>query len=334
MKIKQNNITGIIRPNENILQFLIIVIIILALPQSINSLYSFNDALNYLMIESQLENDSVYTKTSGGPIHFIVIIAGCASFIAPLIFMYYLTLPKKKLAYIILLGLITFTSPLNETASGARGPLVKFCLVMILLYLFFMPFYSVKIKRILLLLGLIIGVGVLFIFNLLTMRKFYYMDEDSVNFTYLGYYSQNFLNFDAYGLDANGIRYGTRTATMLTKLFMPSMPSTYIERVTYFKDMKMNEGCFSTFVGDFTLDYGPIFSFFLFMLVSLWLNSRIKRRGKFPFSSLFIFYFLFNLFAGGLFLHPFCNLGGNLQIIVLIALYVVFSRNQNLNLIK
>ena len=78
------------------------------------------------------------------------------------------------------------------------------------------------------------------------------------------YYGQSFLNFNNYGLDAGGIRYGDRTANFFKSFLFDDVPHNFVERREKYSHLKIDDYYFYTFVGDFTIDYGPILAVLLF----------------------------------------------------------------------
>ncbi len=304
------------------------------MPSSISALINFNDTLDSLIsVMPELENEGAVSSSNQG-VNYLVVLGGCGSTLAPLLFMYYLTLDKRKTIITCLLFFIAMSSVLNDTAAGARGPLVKFSITMVLLYYFLKPFYSKKVKKMFVFVFAVVLGGGLLVFYLLTLVKFGYRGDDYISQSFLGYFSQNFLYFDSYGLDAGGIRYGTRTSTIITKLLFPNLPSNYDDRIMVFKNMKLNEGHFSTYVGDFTLDYGPILTLIIFVFFNRVISSRLKIHGKLYFHHFVLIFFIVNMMVGGLFLHPYCNLGGNLQVIVFIITYILAKQFGNVSRIR
>lgn len=333
--IDTRKIKGISHPDEKTIEIFIIMIFVFALPRSIETFVNFHDVIGGLMADATsadlAEAESIYDKTSGGGLNVLSILGGCSFGLSSLFFMYYLTRQNKKKKYIVMLALVSIASVFDGSVKGNRGPLVFYSLEMGLLYLFFRPYYSHKINTLFKTVGGIFLIGVGSFFYLLSMHKHGLLKEDVISYKFLLYFSENFIIFDSYGLDANGIRYGTRTATIFTKFLFPGSPSTYVERTAYFKDMKLNESRFSTFVGDFTLDYGPIIAALIFVIFSNFFTKKLRISGMLPFNRIIILYFLICVFSAGLFLHPYCNLGGNLQILVYIFVYKYFSTKKYIN---
>lgn len=323
-------------PNFGVLRIVIIVTIIVALPRAIQALLNFDEVIYGLMMDATtadvIEGVSIYDKKSGGGFNYLSILGGAAFALAPLLLMYYISLKRTSKFLIAMLVLVSIAASLEETAKGGRGALVNFMMCILFLYILLRPIYPPKTKRTIIVFGSGIFAVLLGVFYLVTMFKHGYLDEDARQVRTLGYISQNYIIFDSYGLDAGGVRYGTRTATMITKLVDPSSPSTYAERVSRFNHMKINESKFSTFVGDYTLDFGPIITALLFIIFSAVFTNTLKNKGQIPFYKLFLIFFLMKLLLFGLFLSPYCNLGGNLQILVFFVLYEFFKLNRKQSL--
>lgn len=58
------------------------------------------------------------------------------------------------------------------------------------------------------------------------------------------------LVFNNYGMDANGIRYGDRTAPLIRKLLGLKTSTNYYERRFVYSKMLVNDSYFITFIGD------------------------------------------------------------------------------------
>lgn len=332
MKISSDSTGYIEAPDSKSLKTFILIIFVVALPRSIETFMNFDDVIGGLMVDAVdanlVESVGIYDKKSGGGFNFLSIIGGCGYALAPLVLMYYLTQSERKASLVVILVFVSIASVLDGSLKGNRGPLVTFGLQILLLYLFFRPYYSKSFnKKFQLILGGF-GAALFFLFYLLSLHKYGLVDNEYLHSKYLIYFSENFIMFDSYGLDAGGIRYGTRTATMVTKLLMPSSPSTYAERMATFTNMKIGEDKFTTFVGDFTLDYGPLLAFIILLATSVFLSNRITRSKNIPFYQTIIVFFIIKLYVAGLFLSPYCNLGGNLQILVFIAAFVWFKKHQ------
>ena len=107
---------------------------------------------------------------------------------------------------------------------------------------------------------------------------------------------------------------------------MDNVPGNFWERRDKYPNLKINDEVFVTYVGDFTLDFGPYLTplfFILFTLIVLKI-TRIQN-GIIRFHRLIILHFLMCVcFIGSIKLFYFADVGGNLQIIVYIFLFLFF----------
>ena len=94
------------------------------------------------------------------------------------------------------------------------------------------------------------------------------------------YVGQGSLYFNNYGLDANGIRYGERTLNLFLRVVKPGTSTNYVERREKFHNMDIDDHLFTTFVGDFTLDFGPIIAFFIFICLYTWIFIKTKTESE------------------------------------------------------
>jgi oligosaccharide repeat unit polymerase len=305
------------------------VLLLVSLPSTYEVIVNFRNALLGLMsgpTSATFESSDIHSTGRDG-IHFFSVIQGLCMFLTPLTLLYYLTLDKKKKLVVIGLLVASVLNVLSSASTGARGEIVFQSLIFILLFSFFSKFMDAKIKRIIIIVFVIMGVLLLFTFLLITLYKFGYYGDNYIVYSIYNYFSQSFLNFNNYGLDADGIRYGTRSATLITSFLIPSSPINYSERIAAFSNMKLNESNFYTFIGEFTLDYGPYMTIIIFVLFYFFIRKKLQLKGIVPFYKLFPMYFIIKIFAAGWTLYPFCNMGGNLQIITLIIVYLYFKND-------
>ena len=88
--------------------------------------------------------------------------------------------------------------------------------------------------------------------------------------------------------------------------------------------MKVDSSRFSTFVGDFVLDFGPIVSFILFVFLSFILsNCLVLKNGCLKFYQLVVIYTIVRVILG-FFQFTFSGVGGNVSLLFLILLTVYF----------
>lgn len=328
LTIDKTKITSIRQPSNFALNFYIIVLIIFSLPSVYDVFFNFRNVFSDLIVGINFTgfdaNDITLDKKDG--IHIFSILEGLAWFLSPFTLMYYLTLKNRKILLVIGLFISSILSNFASASTGARGEVVFNSIILILIFSFFSKFMDRKIKRNVIIVFSFLGIIFTTIFTYLTIFKFSTRGDDFRNFSTYNYASQCFLEFSNYGLYAGGVRYGTRTATIITSLY-PSSPTTYAQRMKAFPNMKLNESHFSTFIGDFTLDYGPFLTVFIFILFYFIIRKYMRFQGDVPFYKLVPIYFFLKLFAGGWTLYAYSNFGGNLMIITLIIVYLYFRND-------
>jgi len=88
---------------------------------------------------------------------------------------------------------------------------------------------------------------------------------------------------------------------------------------------------FSTFVGDFTLDFGPFIAPLIFILFTLFILRKTRiRNGIILFHQLILVQFVMCIcMLGGMKLFSFSDAGGNLQLIVYLFAYILFRFDYN-----
>ena len=133
--------------------------------------------------------------------------------------------------------------------------------------------------------------------------------------------------FNNYALDADGIRYGDRTCNLFKKLIGLSSPNGIFDvRSTYY-DMKMDDSIFSTFVGDFVLDFGGTVTAILFILFSFLFTklTGTNAPNQIPFHRAILAYFAMTVcMQGGMYLFNY-SFEANLQILAIFIFYLLFG---------
>jgi hypothetical protein len=134
------------------------------------------------------------------------------------------------------------------------------------------------------------------------------------------------LNFNNYGLDDGGIRYGDRTFPLFKRMLgFDNVPHNFWERRDKYPNLKVNDEVFISFVGDFTLDFGPFIAPLIFILFTFFiLNLTRIRNGRILFHQLILVHFVMCVcMQGGMKLFSFSDLA-NLRIIVCFIAYIFF----------
>ena len=127
--------------------------------------------------------------------------------------------------------------------------------------------------------------------------------------------------------DDNGIRYGDRTLTLFKKgLGFDNVPLNFWEGRKKYPHLYIGDDVFSTFVGDFTIDFGPIVAFILFSIASVFFCKKTSAyKGIIPFHRFILLFIIFDICTdGAMFLFPYGYLG-NLTLIFYILVILFFK---------
>lgn len=251
-----------------------------------------------------------------------------------LLFFYYLTRENRN--KLILIGLFIssiISIPIN-ISLGQRGPILETIFSLIITYFALKRFFQPKVKRVIKVVGMSLLIASIVPVIALTISRFGNNTKGSMSSVYF-YGGQQNLYFNNYGLDNGGIRYGDRTIPLFKRILgFENVPKNYLERRAKYPNLKMSDENFYTFVGDFTLDFGPTKASFIFLFFTLFVVVKTKiRNGIIRFHQLILLHFVMSVcMLGGLKLFPFSDVGGNLQLIVYSLAYIFFRIDYNLRL--
>lgn len=295
----------------------------------ISSLLSVSSlADNYLNTNEGLED---YSKSALGIFNYISMLQFAVSDLS--IFFLGVYLVRQNKSKIILLGLSVLMTIVISMTKGARAGLVSIIFSLFFLCVVFYPYLRDKYKIIARNILIAIGSFVAIVFVAITIGRF--VDNSSTevtNFFLQNYLGQSMIKFDNYGLDANGIRYGDRTAPIIRILLGLGTSTNFYERRELYSNMLIDDSYFYTFVGDFTLDYGPVWGALIMLLMICFFNKRLKlKQGDcYRLSHLLLLYVLFQWCMYGFTLWPFAEKMGNVKLIVFLIVYSIF-RYQEIN---
>lgn len=247
-----------------------------------------------------------------------------------LFFFYLLTIRNKNRTQniiSILLAIVLTVDTISSMLNGQRGGLVNRVLLIISTFFLLKPLISEKINRIITKVGVVSLILISIPFLAITTSRFGEMNDGGLESLYQ-YSGQNILNFNEYAFDNNGIRYGDRTLPVLKKMLLfDNVPDNYIERRAKYPYLKINDESFITYIGDFVLDFGPIFTFILFSIVTVIFIKQTKiRSGIYPFHKLILLHLLVSIIAQGVFLFNYADIS-NLIIVTYLLIYFIFRTN-------
>lgn len=262
-------------------------------------------------------------STSFALFNIFKIIFNCFSDFTILLFFYYLILPNKK--KIILWGLLftVFVSMLESIIGGGRTGITMKILISVTSFFMFRHHLSTKIRKVV----SSFGIGIVLFFSSIMVIIGESRFSDNSNYQLLNYSGQAPLYFNKYGLDAGGIRYGDRTCSIFKKMLLfDDVPTNFDDCRQKYNKMKMNDSRFSTFVGDFTLDFGPVWATVIFCLFSFTMIRLTKNRnGTIMFHQLILVFLVMSIcITGGMYLFYY-SFKGNYVLIGFIIMYFLFK---------
>lgn len=330
LTIGESKITHIQAPNIqlfNIVCIGVIILSIIGLPRTIHLIQENMMAIIFegdegVNIYREAANNTM-SKTESG-LNIVAILSNACGNVSLVLLMYYITV--KHINKILLIGLIisSLIGPLGGLANGGRALMAVYIFNVVFMVVFIRKMLSSNIKK--KLLRIVVVAIVLFMIPFITLT----LSRNSGDFekTLLSiesYTSQGFLKFNNYGLDAGGTRNGDYTAVALKKILGLNPAMYYSGRVNKYSHMKMNESVFYTFVGDFTLDYGPILAIIIFIATSCFFKRCLKvRNNTIAFHQLLLFYLLM-VGCLGYFQWPLGREAGNIQMIIIFLLAALFK---------
>lgn len=317
----------IIDPNTRVLKITSVIIIVSALLLIPDIISNFGKGLLKLFVDSDAGNDAYLeqlesVEDSGSAIRNIpAIIFNALADLGVFFAFYFMTLKKKNYWLIIGLLISVLISILLTISQGLRGGVIISILTTIVGYLLFMRYMSHRIKRAFRVIGISIVIAIAFPLTAITMSRFgdYKVDVSGIMNWYIG---QGSLYFNNYGLDAGGIRNGDRTMYLVKRMIDPDTPVNLYARRDKYNNLKIDDYYFYTFVGDFTIDYGPVVAFVIFVVFNFIVLLLIRPRdGTIQLYQMLLLYFTMCIcMQGGMTLFYYSDFTG-LRIVVTLMLY-------------
>lgn len=231
---------------------------------------------------------------------------------------------KKKFNY-VLLALICIL-PFSHLANSQRGPAVSIVLTILVTYFALNRFYPDNIIKYARVSGIVLILLLSMPFIAISHSRFD-RGEGGLESSIISYLGQENVNFDIYAFDNNGLRYGDRTFPLFKRMMgFEDVPNSFWERRIKYQHLRINDEVFIGYVGDLCLDFGPIATFLILLLLSLFIRRGSKiYDGKISFDKLLLLQFVMVLgIQGGMKLFPFAD-GAGLKIISYILTYSCFK---------
>ena len=334
IRFHKSNVSTIIEPKMWILNTLSFIIILSALACIPTLLKHLQDGSFLRLLQDSSAGQELYSEAlaeseeaGSGISNIPSILLNALSDLALLLFFYYLTLKQRHPLLIAGLSIAIGIVLLTPILSGQRSNTVTTLLTFIGAYFLLRRYLGERLRRWVNILGL----GLILVLSIplaaITLSRFDQRQGGAIG-SVVYYIGQANLNFNNYGLDAGGIRHGDRTINLLKRVIDPyNTPKNFQERRDKYPDLKMDDNVFYTFVGDFTLDFGPwktVLIFLIFnMLVVIATRSQTDDQGKasLAFHQLLLLYMVTCIaMQGGFWLFGYADTAG-LRLIALLLLY-------------
>lgn len=333
LPILKFNTTGkvIEQPNLSLTDIIAIFFIFTTVIELPNQISHINEGLTKIFLSSAdaeaayhegYENiDSVGKGVSNIPRVLSNLIAGPCMLMA----FYYLYLNQKKRRFITIgLFVASVIKMFGSFAAGQRGGAVATLMLLLVTYFLFKDSYGEKIRKVFNKIFVVVIIAVSLPIIALTIARF--EDRDALGSVWL-YTGQANINFDLYGLDNNGIRYGDYTFPLVKKAFgVSGVPENYMEVRYKYPHLKINNEVFVSYVGDFTFDFGPVGGAIVMLLLSLIMLSITQpHKGKIYFHQLIMLHLcMYVCGTGSMKLFPFAGIVGNVEMIVYLLFFLLF----------
>ena len=249
------------------------------------------------------------------------VIFNMLSDLIPFLLFYFMTLKKKSRLIILCLFVAMIINILLPVTRGQRNGTVQGILTVVATFFMFRAYISLKARRII----QTVGLTIILLFSIpvtaITLSRFGEKAAGAAGFVNW-YVGQGSLYFNNYGLDAGGTRNGDRTANLIKRIIDPSTPKNYIERRDKYPNLYIDDYFFVTFVGDFTIDFGPYLATLIIIAFGLIIMSRIRiRDGSIALYDFMLLYFAVCVsIQGGMTLFSYSDTG-NLRIVAFLMLY-------------
>ena len=332
VNIPYNRIHAVQKPSNLLLNTFCICFILAALLQAPSTIMNFRTGVVTMMMDVSLGADMYSEHLSnadsvgdGAISNLPSIITNTFGDIAIFFSLYYLSLKRRNKLFAIGLIISILVLLVQPISSGMRGPTVLRIISIVTAYVLLYKFYDEHFNRVLKRLLLVALVAISLPIVAITVSRFGERDGGSL-YSVTSYLGQANLNFNNYVLDANGIRYGDRTANLFKSIFVDNVPENFIERRMKYPHMKISDETYSTYVGDIVLDYGPFLTPVLFIIISLLISKSLRRiNDVIPFHKLLLIYFVSCvMMQGSFYLFPYSDVGGNLALVAYFLMYMVF----------
>lgn len=336
IKINEDNVKGIWIPTPKLISACCIICSLLAICSIITILPKLHEGILIMLSGSddivelyeESKSERMDTKSFSGSINFLGIFSNIADYFLPLLLFLYLLNKNKNKIVLVLLILGILKGPLQGIANASRFQLISQLYVITLMYFFFKPYLNLDLVKSIKRYFLVISSFFIIIFITISLVRSDSDNRCTPEYGIARYYAQGPIVFNNFCLDANGTREGHFTFPLILHILgEKSMTENELRQKYYF--MKVDNSKFTTFVGDYVLDFGPIVAFFLFVLFSMIACAWLRNNGTLSFSQLIILY-LSVRFCCGFYQYQLGVTSGNIFILTSFLIALLFMGNKNI----
>ena len=330
------HISAIQKPSSSLINAFVWIYILSILLDLPNAILKVQDGFSVLLtsagggeeLYSSME-ERFMEKSSGSSsllVSLLSVFHNAFSEIGIMVFYFYLSLKEKQKWIVVLLSINILLSVLLPLAGGGRTNCTMVILNVVLGFFIFRDFWEVKLQSVFRKTFLVLMILVSIPFVALTISRWAnriggVTAIDGI-FFYIG---EAPLFFDMYALDAGGIRNGDRTCNLPKKWLGYDVPENFREARYLYNNMKLDDMYYSTFIGDFVLDFGPFLATIMVISFSLICIQLTKPRVKImPFHRRILLYYITCVCIQGSFYLFFYSYHLGWKIVGFVLSYLVF----------
>lgn len=336
ISMRRQNVTGIEDPHTRILQPMCWFFVACALMLIPSILGNFEEGVMKLFTDVDAGNDAYEeqkgeTIDAGSAITNLPAIIFNATYDVIIFFSFYFLTLKKKPKFLILgLMMAIVVGVLLPIMKGQRGGVIYAIYTVIIAYMLLKQFYSKILSRFINIIGISAILVVMLPVVAITVSRF--GDRNAGVTGYLNWYvGQGSIYFNNSALDPGGTRNGDRTMYLVKRMIDPSTPKNFVERRMKYHNLEIDDYYFTTFVGDFCIDFGPYIPVVIFLLFNFWVLTNVRARdGTMKLHQIFLIYFTMCIcMQGGMTLFPYSDTS-NLKIVVAAFIYAYLRVHESL----
>ncbi len=331
LRYNEGSVKEIDHPRTLFVDLFVILYILCALTQIPGVISRLSEGITQIVTDSaageELYRDAKFANqgVKGGASNMLMAFFNYFADVSFILFFYYwIRFPKRFFILLIFGGLIVF-QVLNAISNGLRSGTVLKIMSLFIAFVTMRRFMSRNQKRIVYVIGgsfLFFAVGVVLI---VTYSRFVEAYNQEIGNSLVDYIGQCNINFNEYVLDNEVIRNGDRTANLFKRMIGFDIPTDYLTLRSKYKQMKIGDESFTTFVGDLVLDYGPYLTIIFIVLFSIYFCfiTRI-RKGKLGMHQLIALYFAMCVLVQGSFYLFAYSFNDNYKILAFVLVYYYF----------